>query len=278
MAQDSYDDFPDGELDCSTFPSKYGAIPATYLDMNGWTGIQNLNSAGDDIESDGTECQDGAACSYTCAPGYQKLQWPDSQPSSGASIGGLLCKNGKLYKSSSSYNQLCGRGNGLVYAKNEASDAIAICRTDYPGNEAENVPLDVAAGDTQPMTCPIEENYYMHQGSYTSAQYYLNPIGVGATSGCSWDGDGSGDTGNSAPIVLGVGELDGTTWLSIQQNTPTYYGAFEGTVEIIGDSISGSCKYSNGQYCGDSDCTSHTVDGAGCTVSTTGTAYYVISS
>lgn len=245
--------------------------------MDGWTGIQNLNSAGDDIDSDGTSCSDNSLCSYSCAPGWQKLQWPSTQPSNGASMGGLKCSGGKLYKTSSS-DQLCGQGNGLVYVENKSGSAVSVCRTDYPGNEAENVPLDIATGTTEPLTCPIEEDYYKHEGSDTSAQYYINPLGVAADPGCSWDGDGNGDSGNSAPIVLGVGELDGTTWLSIQQNSPTYMGAFSGTVEITGDGLSATCKYSNGEYCGANGCTSHTVDGAGCTVATTGKATFVVSS
>lgn len=136
------------------------------------------------------------------------------------------------------------------------------------GTESETVPLYVPSGSTEPLTCPIESDYYTHEGSSTSAQYYLNPIGVTPPNACSWDGQGDGKTGNWAPIVLGVGNTGGTNWLSIQQNTPTSYAQYEGTVEIVGDSCSGTCKYSNGQYClNGGSCASNTQNGAGCTVS-----------
>jgi SUN family beta-glucosidase len=35
-------DFPDGQLDCSTFPSQYGAVAAPWLNMNGWIGLQDV--------------------------------------------------------------------------------------------------------------------------------------------------------------------------------------------------------------------------------------------
>ena len=136
------------------------------------------------------------------------------------------------------------------------------------GTESETVPLYVPSGSTEPLTCPVESDYYVHQGSSTSAQYYLNPIGVTPPNACCWDGQGDGKTGNWAPIVLGVGNTGGTNWLSIQQNTPTSYAQYEGTVEIVGDSCSGTCKYSNGQYClNGGSCAPNTQNGAGCTVS-----------
>ncbi|KAK5264004.1 Sperm-associated antigen 4 protein, partial [Exophiala xenobiotica] len=39
-------DFPDGTLDCSTFPSQYGAISLDYLGLAGWSGLQQLNVVG----------------------------------------------------------------------------------------------------------------------------------------------------------------------------------------------------------------------------------------
>ncbi|KKY15751.1 putative sun domain protein [Phaeomoniella chlamydospora] len=280
LAESSYDDFPDGTLSCSDGPpTKYGAITVDYLDLAGWSGLQVLSSDYSEIESTGTSgdsCTSGMACSYSCAPGWQKLQWNSDQPDDGTTIGGLLCKDGLLYLANNN-TQLCGQGNGLTYVENKASSGISVCRTDYPGTEAETVPLDVSSGDTQPLTTPIEEEYFEWQGSYTSAQYYLNPIGTEADPGCSWDGNGDGNSGNSAPITIGAGQLDGTTWLSISQNTPTTYNAYSGRVEISGDSLSGSCYYENGEFCSDSGCTEHTVSGAGCTVSTTGTATFVIS-
>ena len=64
-----------------------------------------------------------------------KTQWPEDQPSNGVSIGGLLCKNGKLYKSSTRSNYLCEWGVKKANVVNKLSETVAICRTDYPGTE-----------------------------------------------------------------------------------------------------------------------------------------------
>ena len=95
----------------------------------------------------------------------------------------------------------------------------------------------------------------------------MNPVGVDPSVACTWDGNGDGATGNWAPIVLGVGSTGGVSWLSIQENTPTSYAQYSGTVEIVGDDCSGTCKYSNGEFClNGGDCEANTSDGAGCTV------------
>jgi hypothetical protein len=63
---------------------------------------------------------------------------------------------------------------------------------------------------------------------------------------------------------LGVGYSGGRAWLSIFQNSPTTDAKLEFSVEIKGgDDMSGSCKYSNGQYCSDTGCSPD----IGCTVS-----------
>jgi hypothetical protein len=52
--------------------------------------------------------------------------------------------------------------------------------------------------------------------------------------------------------------------LSIFQNSPTTDAKLDFTVEIKGgDDMSGTCKYSNGQYCSDTGCSPD----IGCTVS-----------
>lgn len=132
-------DFPDGELDCSTFPSDYGAIPLDYLGLGGWSGIQYVTIVGE-VVSDiitavaGDGCTEGAMCSYACPAGYQKSQWPSTQGSSGQSVGGLQCKGGKLHLTNPSLSKkLCIPGVGGVQVKNTLSEQVAVCRTDYPG-------------------------------------------------------------------------------------------------------------------------------------------------
>lgn len=259
--------FPDGQLDCGTFPSQYGAVNLGYLGMAGWSGLQAVTFGSNAITHivtgiAGNTCTEGMMCSYACPPGYQKTQWPSTQGATGQSIGGIHCKNGKLWLTNPGLStSLCMTGMGGVQAKNNAGGTVAICRTDYPGTESETIPVELSPGETQPLANPNAANYYVWQGKSTSAQYYLNPIGVSAQDGCQWGVAGS-DKGNWAPINFGVGYKDGKTWLSIFQNKPTTYNAYKGTVEIKGD-ISAVCKYSNGQYCGASGCNAD-----GCTVCT----------
>ncbi|KIW62590.1 hypothetical protein PV04_10751 [Phialophora macrospora] len=269
--------FPDGELDCGTFPSDYGAVALEYLGMAGWSGLQAVTIAGGFVNHivtgiSGESCTDGMMCSYACPPGYQKSQWPSTQGATGQSVGGLKCSGGKLYLTNPSLStSLCIPGVGGVEATNSANAVVAICRTDYPGTESETIPVELQPGETEQLTVPDAGSYYQWQGQSTSAQYYLNPIGTPASVGCQWGSPG-GNVGNYAPINFGVGAKAGTTWLSIFQNSPTTNAQYQGTVELKGN-LSGSCKYSNGQYCGASGCNSQ-----GCTVSIiSGTATYVIS-
>lgn len=111
------------------------------------------------------------------------------------------------------------------------------------------------------MTCPNGATYYNWEGKTTSAQYYVNPAGVSVEKGCQW-GDGTGNTGNRAPINLGVGENNGK-WLSIFQNSPTTNAKLDFNIKIEGDNLSGSCKYENGQFISETGSNSD-----GCTVST----------
>lgn len=259
-------DFPDGQLDCSTFPSAYGAVSLDYLGMQGWSGLQAVTWGVNAITGivtgiSGQSCTEGMMCSYACPPGYQKSQWPSTQGATGQSVGGIQCKNGKLFLTNPGMSsKLCMQGVGGVQATNNAGGVVAICRTDYPGTESETIPVELQPGSTNQLACPDAANYYNWQGKSTSAQYYLNPIGVAAKDACQWGSAGS-NQGNWAPINFGVGYKDGKTWLSIFQNKPTTYNSYSGTVEIQGD-LSASCKYSNGQYCGATGCNQD-----GCTVS-----------
>ena len=257
--------FPDGELDCSTFPSQYGAVALEYLGMSGWSGLQKVTfgaSAITDIVTgvSGEACTEGMMCSYACPAGYQKSQWPKTQGATGQSVGGIQCKGGKLHLTNSGLSSnLCIPGKGGVAAKNSASGVVAICRTDYPGTESETIPVELQSGETSELANPDAASYYTWQGKGTSAQYYLNPIGKDASQSCHW-GQAGTDMGNWAPINFGVGHKDGKTWLSIFQNKPTTLSKYQGTVEIQGD-VSDTCKYSNGQYCGATGCNAD-----GCTV------------
>ena len=244
--------FPSGELDCSTFPSDYGAIAIDYLQMGGWSGLQNVTISGDKVSDivtgvRGDTCTEGFMCSYACPPGHQKSQWPSVQGMTGQSVGGLSCSGGKLHLTNPELStSLCIPGTGGVQITNNAGSVVSICRTDYPGTESEVVPLVLEAGATDELTCPDAASYYTWEGKSTSAQYYVNLPGYGPADACWW-GDGSKPLGNYAPLNLGVSKKDGITWLSILANKPTTTATYPGTVEIQGD-ISGSCKYSGGLF------------------------------
>ncbi|KAF2834236.1 glycoside hydrolase family 132 protein [Patellaria atrata CBS 101060] len=274
-------DFPDGELDCDTFPSEYGAVPLTYLGLKGWTGIQLprvSNSRGyDNIFSptSGGCSEDGSYCSYACPPGYQKSQWPELQGATGQSVGGIKCRGGKLWLTNPGMSKrLCMKGTTAIDVKvqNDLGDQACVCRTDYPGDESETVPLATFPGNSYPLTCPEADNYYNWQGKQTSAQYYVNNEGIPQEKACRW-GSASEPVGNFAPLNLGVGYSSGTAWLSIFQNYPTTNAKLDFSIEIIGndggyDNLSGRCKYSNGKYCSGENyniCNSR----EGCTVAVT---------
>lgn len=267
-------DFPDGELSCDEFPSKYGAVAVDWTGLGGWTGIQCPESSESGGYSNirtvtsGGKCEEGSYCSYACPPGYQKAQWPTTQGSTGQSVGGIQCKNGKLHLTNPDMSRkLCMRGTDKVQVKvkNTLNKNVAVCRTDYPGTESETVPVDTQPGATSELTCPDADNYYKWQGGSTSAQYYVNPAGVSVENACQW-GSADNPWGNFAPMNLGVGYSNGAAWLSIFQNAPTTDAKLDFCVEIVGDGISGKCKYSNGQYCGGADGTSCSST-TGCTVS-----------
>ena len=134
-------EFPDGEIDCSIFPSEYGPIEVEWANLNGWSGIQYVTVEGDAATHivtavpGGKGCIPGAMCSYACPPGYQKSQWPSTQGATGQSIGGIQCNaNGKLSLTNPDLSKtLCIKGTGATHVQNKLSSNAAICRTDYPG-------------------------------------------------------------------------------------------------------------------------------------------------
>ena len=126
------------------------------------------------------------------------------------------------------------------------------------------IPLNTQPGSTNPLTCPSEDSYYRWQGKSTSAQYYVNNMGVSVQGRCWWNKPGS-NNGNYAPVNLGVGYSAGQAWLSIIPNKPTNPDAqlnFE--IELQGEQMSGKCKYSKGQYCSGDNY--ENCGGDGCTV------------
>jgi len=122
-------EFQDGAIPCSKFPSDYGAVALPWHTKDGWSGIQHN---GGTIDNEGV-CKEGALCSYACPAGFSKAQWPSDQPASGESHGGLLCKNGVLTLTRPDCKYLCEAGATGIFVKNELSDVVAVCRTDYPG-------------------------------------------------------------------------------------------------------------------------------------------------
>lgn len=125
---------------------------------------------------------------------------------------------------------------------------LTVCM--YIGTESQTVPLSTKPGDTHPLTCPKESEYFRYEGKPTSAQYYVNPMGVGVEDACRW-GDSSSHKGNWAPVNIGAGTTAGTAWLSIFQNSPTTDAKLDFKVRIEGPDLSGSCRYENGMYHGD---------------------------
>ena len=140
--------FPDGTIDCSTFPQQYGPIKIDWAGLGGWSGIQYVTIEGNTVSHidtaipGGEGCKKGAMCSYACPPGYQKSQWPSTQGATGQSVGGLRCDNGgKLRLTNPQLSRkLCIPGTGATKVENRLSSNAAICRTDYPGELIPSLP------------------------------------------------------------------------------------------------------------------------------------------
>ncbi|CCH42046.1 Septation protein [Wickerhamomyces ciferrii] len=260
-------EFQDDTIDCTDFDSLVGqgVIALDNLDFGGFSGIYHPSDT-----STGGSCKEGAYCSYACQPGMSKTQWPSSQPGNGVSVGGLVCKNGKLRRSNTDQKYLCEWGVDAAYVKNELSKDVAICRTDYPGTENMVIPTYVQGGKTLPLTVVDQSTYYQWGGKGTSAQYYVNDAGVSYEKGCVWGSEGSG-IGNWAPLNFGAGAVNGISYLSLIPN-PNNNNALNFNVKIVAaddDSVvSGDCKYENGKYLNGQD---------GCTAGVTkGKAVFVL--
>ena len=269
-------EFADGQIDCWDFPSDYGPVEVPWIELGGWSGIQYPTIQGQVVVdvvtgvAGGRNCSAGALCSYACPPGYQKSQWPPVQGANGQSVGGLRCNsNNKLQLTNPGLSKnLCIKGTGATKVQNKMGANVAICRTDYPGTEDETVPLNTQPKTINELTCPDSSTYFKHDGSPTTAQYYVNKKGVPLPDACSWNKDGS-SKGNWAPTYFGVGQdLSGKTFLSIastKQNNPVKYSPLDFVAEITGGGLSGKCRVKDGQYC--SGETYNECNGSGCTVS-----------
>ncbi|QPG73825.1 hypothetical protein FOA43_001140 [Brettanomyces nanus] len=254
---DPTEEFEDGTVACSDFPSGNGVIALDWLDYGGWSGLYH------DDTSTGGSCEDGTYCSYACQPGMSKSQWPSTQPSNGVSVGGLYCKDGYLYKTSTTSNYLCEWGENTARVVSEISDSVAICRTDYPGTENMVIPTVVDGGSEAILSVVDEDSYYQWEGKKTSAQFYVNNAGVSVEDGCIWGTSGSG-VGNWAPLNFGAGATGGITYLSLIPN-PNNLDAPNYNVKIVAydssSSLNGDCVYEDGVYNGDGS--------DGCTVALT---------
>lgn len=261
-------EFQDDTISCTDFDSLVGqgVISLEHLGFGGFSGIYHPSDT-----STGGKCTEGSYCSYACQPGMSKTQWPSEQPGNGVSVGGLVCKNGKLRRSNTNQKYLCEWGVDAAYVVNNLSQNVAICRTDYPGTENMVIPTNVEGGKSLPLTVVDQSTYYQWGGKGTSAQYYVNNAGVSWEDGCVWGSAGSG-IGNWAPLNFGAGAVNGISYLSLIPN-PNNKESLNFKVKIVASddnsNVSGECTYANGQYNGNGN--------DGCTVGVTkGSAKFVL--
>ncbi|ORY76377.1 hypothetical protein BCR37DRAFT_389461 [Protomyces lactucae-debilis] len=260
--------FQDGKLACSTFPGMYdGVVALPNLGKNGYNSIQ-LGS-GDYEQTD--SCRPGYYCSYACQPGMSKTQWPeDGQPANGVSLGGLKCgSDGKLYLSRPSVPYLCQWDHQAALVENQASQAIAIGRTVYPGSENMVDPTFLKPGAISPLSVP-DQNIFKWRGNPTSAQYYVNNAGISQVDGCAWGTPGS-TLGNWAPMNFGAGYADGIAWLALIGNPNNMQGTnFKIKIVSVSGTMNGECGYDGRKYTGSS------ATGNGCTVACKGVCKFVM--
>ncbi|KAI0136648.1 beta-glucosidase [Xylariales sp. AK1849] len=275
-------EFPSGEIDCTDFPSDYGAVAVDWLGTGGWTSIQQVPDYTFGVDSvisyivaaiSGENCSKGSFCSYACPAGYVKAQFPAAQGATGQSIGGLYCNsNGKLELTRDGYTTLCQKGCGGVSVVNNLSKGAAICRTDYPSSESMVIPSWADAGSTIDLANIESAVYYEWDGKPTTLQYYVNQQGVSVEDACVWNSPTNPtDGGNWAPVNIGVGKDSfGITYLSIFPNLPTSTAKLNYNIKIEGD-ISGECALTSGTYTGGSTtgCTVGISDGGSATITFT---------
>ncbi|KAI9694699.1 MAG: hypothetical protein M1822_000315 [Bathelium mastoideum] len=272
-------EFPDGQISCSEFPSQYGAKAVPWMNVGGWSGIQTpgnsfpgLNKGAiTDIStqvssacSGGDCCTGGSFCSYACPASYLKSQWPTgNQGETGQSVGGLYCNpsDNKLYLTNPGLSKkLCIAGASQVNVNVASSleNDVPICRTDYPGIENMNIPTIAVGGSgsntSTPLACVSGSSYYHWQGASdnanyaTSGQYYVSPSKYSVSEACTW-GSQSEPTGNYAPIILGVGvDANNKGWFAIQDNSQKPAGAqLDFGIRIASNDGVNFCDYQPGK-------------------------------
>jgi len=268
-------EFPSGKVKCGPVPTDYGAIEIPWEGIGGWTTLMKIGKYIKGVKVNNIEqpisgtCAPGMMCSYACPPGYQKTQWPDdAQGATGQSVGGLWCnEDGFLELTRPEHPTLCEPGAGGVFVENRLPENAAVCRTDYPGNEAMTIPIDTQPGGTYPLTNPVSSKYYVWEGKPTTAQYYVNDMGVSVKEACTWKSKLFPDrAGNWAPTNIGVGKDDsGITYISIFPNLPTSNAVLDFDIEITGD-ISGECWLKSGTYAKENGCTVGLQEGGKATI------------
>jgi SUN family beta-glucosidase len=136
--------FPDGVLDCNTIPQGYGLKNADWLGGNGWLSQQVVELDGNGVIQNNIRTESGCGgqgplsyCQYYCSGNAVDIQWPvdSQQPRSGATVGGLKCMNGKLFRADTSKPTLCVPSSNLltVTVRNTLNQDVPICNTAYPG-------------------------------------------------------------------------------------------------------------------------------------------------
>lgn len=259
--QDNYEDFVDGKYSCDHFPEGNGVIRLDHLNLGGWSGTYYPP----DTSTNGP-CIEGTYCSYSCQSGMLKTQWPKEQPENGVSVGGLLCKDGKLHRSNKDYDLLCIWGENKAIVVNQLNERVSICGTDYPGTENMVLPTVLDKNQSSPLSVVNMKTYYKWRNMQTSAQYYVNHAGVDFVEGCSW-GSPKSEYGNWSPINFGAGYIDGLAYLSLIPN-PNNKKPLNFNVKIVPDGddsvLNGNCVYENGVFIGnDNGCTTTVTKGRG---------------
>lgn len=220
----------------------------------------NLETAPSARSTISSPCVHNAFCSYACVPGYEKTQFPTAQPTNGQSVGGLFCNsNGFLQLSNPNVETLCAVGVGGLSLQNPLAQNVSVCRSDLPGNQVADVPLNAEEGSTNTLTVP-PYNYFYLDGQQTSAQYYVNPAGVTVENACQYGSSGSNE-GNYAPVTIGAGQSSGGIVSVALVSNSDSSGTLSFNIKITGG-VSSDCEYLNGQFFSNG-----AVSSSGCTVS-----------
>jgi len=167
----------------------------------------------------------------------------------GESVGGLECRSdNRLYRINQDNNILCMADSSAVTVEvvNNMAQPIAICKTNYPGDEAMTIPYPVQPGQSIELPVIQATDFYRANGAPTSGQFYINNPGVPVDQACVWGQPGS-MKGNFVSMNLGVG-INGNqpAYASLFTNWPTQNaGTYPGTIRVEGSAISPSegCQY-----------------------------------